>query len=578
MLKYRPLFSFLFTLLFVTAFSEVTFATTAVVPRDEDMVVESRAIVTGKVIGLSTAADPINELVYTYVRVRLNTVLRGEIAEREIVLKELGGETRDHGTLIFGAPRFEQGQEVFLYLNTWPDGSLRVHQGFLGKFDITHDASTGRSFVGRRLEDQNIITTADSGNGANRSELEAYTAMVTHLIEVRQKKMQRFEARFYQGVSILAQPREFEPSAGFTPEWALLSPSSPARWFEADTNQPILFYVNPAGAPTLAVVQEDMQAAMDAWSNAGGAIRVNYAGTTSGCGVQMADGLNTISFNNCDGYFAASQTCAGLLAVSGIVRYIPGQTRTVGGVTYGKAVEANMSFNPYALCNYTNRCQLQEVATHEMGHALGLGHSSDVTATMSPYAHFDNRCAAVMQDDIQGINAVYPNGSSGGHLVIVTSELPSANSDVDYSTTLEASGGTGGYHWRLTNGQVPIGMQLGISGLLYGKASAPGTFAFAIEVVDSSGNGTQKTLTLVVNGSGSTPIIESVEYRKKKLWLTGQNFRDNALVYVDGEELTATLSGNTLVTEKRKQKPRVHQVYVVNPDGRRSNTFQFVVE
>jgi hypothetical protein len=201
-----------------------------------------------------------------------------------------------------------------------------------------------------------------------------------------------------------------------------------------------------------------------------------------------------------------------------------------------------------------------------------------VTATMSPYAHFDNRCAAVMQDDIQGINAVYPNGSSSGQLAIMTSELPNANSDVDYSMTLEASGGTGGYHWSLTSGQVPIGMQLGVSGLLYGKTNAPGTFAFTIHVVDSSGSATQRSFSLVVNGAGSTPIIESVEYRKKKLWLTGQNFRDNALVYVDGEELTATLSGNTLVTEKRKQKPRVHQAYVVNPDGRLSNTFQFVVE
>lgn len=578
MLKPRAVINSLLGLLFLIASSNQALATTAVVPRDDDMVVESRAIVTGKVVSLSTAVDPKTELVYTYVRVALNTVLKGQIANSEIVLKELGGETPDHGTLIFGSPRFEVGREVFLYLSTWPDGSLRVHQGFLGKFDITRDASTGRSFVERRLEDHNIVMTVDSGNGTNRSELEAYTALVAHLVEANENKMRHFEAQYYQGVPINAQPAEFEPSAGFTPLWALLNPSSPARWFEADNNQPINFYVNPAGAPSFAVVQEDMQAAMDAWSKAGGLIHVTYGGPTTGCGVLVADGLNTISFNNCDGYFAASQSCSGLLAVSGIVRYIPSQTRTVGGVTYGKAVEANMSFNPYALCNFTNRCQIQEVATHEMGHALGLGHSSDVTATMSPYAHFDNRCSSLMQDDVVGIDAVYPNGSTGGHLTIVTSDLPNANSGVDYSATLEASGGTGGYHWSLASGQIPNGIQLGMSGLLYGKTIASGSFQFTTQVVDASGSAKERSFTLVVNAEGVSPLIESVEYRKKKLFVTGQNFQDNALVYVDGEELTATLNGNTLMTQKRKQKPRVHQVYVKNPDGRQSNTFQFVLE
>jgi hypothetical protein len=390
--------------------------------------------------------------------------------------------------------------------------------------------------------------------------------------------MRQFEEQYYQGVPILMQPPEFEVSTGFTPLWVLLNPSSPARWFEADSNQSITFYVNPTGAPSFAVLQEDMQAAMDAWSKAGGSIHVNYGGTTTGCGVQVADGLNTISFNNCDAYFPASQSCAGLLAVSGIVRYIPNQTRTIGGITYGKAVEANMSFNPYALCNFTNRCQIQEVATHEMGHALGLGHTLDAAATMAPYAHFDNRCASLMPDDVQGINAVYPGGSGQGSLSITTTELPSATSGADYSANLEATGGTGSYHWSLTGGQIPPGIQFGLNGLLYGKPGVTGTFAFTTQVVDSSGSPQQRSFTVVVTHPGSGPSIASAEYRKKKMFVSGQNFRENAVVYIDGETLPATLDGSTLITQKRKQKAGVHQVIVINPDGLQSNTFQFVVE
>jgi hypothetical protein len=566
---------------FVLACSEAALASTAIVPRDDEMVVESRAIVTGRVAGLSTAVDTNTRRVYTYIRLEVNTVIKGAITDREIVLKELGGETADLGTMVFGMPRFEQGQQVLLYLNTWPDGTLRVHQGFLGKFDINVDASTGRLFVERRLDHQNVVVMPGSGNGTNRSELDAYTQMVADLMAANRRNMRDFEQRYYSGVPMLAQPidlRSGQSGQEVTPQWVLLNPSSPARWFEPDSNQPVVFYVNPTGAPAFAQLQSDVQAAMDAWSTAGASIRVTYGGTTTGCGVQLADGINTVSFNNCDSYFAASQSCSGLLAVSGIIRYLPGTTRNIGGTTYGKAVEANMSFNPYAICNFTNRCQLQEVMTHEMGHALGLGHSTDPTATMLAYAHFDNRCASVMSDDVAGITAIYPGRSGSGGLNIMTSDLPAASANLDYSANLEASGGSGVYHWSLASGQLPTGIQLGMNGLLYGKTSISGDFNFAARVVDSSGNSTQQTFTLVVRDPGLPPTVTGAEYRKKKVFVSGQGFQANATVYVDGQAYSATLAGNTLTTGKAKQKPGVHQVYVVNPGNAPSNTVQFVVE
>jgi hypothetical protein len=540
------------------------------------MVVESRAIVTGKVIGLSTRVDNNTGRVYTYIRLELDTVLKGAITDREIVLKELGGETRDHGTLIFGMPHFEPGQQVLLYLNTWPDGALRVHQGFLGKFDINIDTSTGRPVVERRLEDSNVVIMAAASSGTNRSDLDAYTQMVADLSAANRKRMRVFGQKYYSGAPMLSQPTELQADAReeIAPQWVLLNPASPSRWFEADSNQPVVFFVNPTGAPSFAQFPADVQTAMDAWSTAGGSIRVTYGGTTTGCGVLLADGINTISFNNCDSYFTVSQSCAGLLAVSGIVRYIPTQTKTVGGTTYGKAVEANMSFNPYALCNFTNNCQLQEVATHEMGHALGLGHTTDTNATMFPYVHFDNRCAGLMPDDVQGITAIYPGSSGGARLSIMTADLPAGSVNTDYSTGLQASGGSGGYRWSLASGQLPSGLQLGVSGLLYGRTGTSGNFNFTAQVVDSSGNASQKPFTLVVRAASPAPAITAADYRKKKVLVSGHGFQPNAMVYVDGDGLSATFDGTTLTTEKRKLKPGVHQIYVANPDGTRSNTVQ----
>jgi hypothetical protein len=567
--------------LLVIACSQAAQATTAVVPRDDEMVVESRAIVTGRVIGLSTSVDANTELVYTYIRLEVNSVLKGSITTREIVLKELGGETRDRGTQIFGMPRFEAGQDVLVYLNTWPDGALRVHQGFLGKFNINRDPSTGRVFVERQSEGNVVIIAGSGNNGTNRGELDAYTGMVNSLMETNRKKMLSFERNYYSDVPLLAQPTEFrskESGGEMTPLWVLLNPTSPSRWFEPDSNQPVVFYVNPTGAPSFLQAQDDVQAAMDAWSNAGGSIRVTYGGATSGCGVQVADGVNTISFNNCDNYFAVSQSCSGLLAVSGIVRYMPNQTKTIGSITYGKAVESNMSFNPYGLCNFTNRCQIQEVLTHEMGHALGLGHSTDSTATMLAYAHFDNRCASVMPDDILGINTIYPGASSGGHLRIVTVDLPAANFDRDYTANLEASGGTGGDHWDLVSGQLPPPMLFGMNGLLFGRTSVYGSFQFVAQVTDSSGNIAQSSFTIEVKQPGLAPAITDAYFKKKKVFVSGNNFEADSIVYVDGDGLSATLDGTMLITQKKKQKAGAHQVYVVNPDGKQSATFQYFVE
>lgn len=582
MLKGRLHILSLIGCLLVIACTEAALATTAKVPSDVDMVVESRAIVTGRVVGVSTSVDANTDLVYTYIRLEVNTVLKGNVTEREIVLKELGGETRKRGTMIFGMPRFEPGQDVLVYLNTWRDGSLRVHQGFLGKFEISRDSSTGRLVVERQLEGENVSIMAGSGNnGINRGELDSYTRMVGDLMASNRRRMLAFEESYYSDVPLLAQPAEYQAKelrGEMTPMWAFLNPTTPYRWFEPDSNQPVVFYVNPSGVPGFLQLQADMQSVMNAWSNAGGSLRVTYGGSTGGCGVQMADGANTISFNNCDNYFPVSQSCSGLLAVSGIIRYMPNQTKMIGGTKFAKAIEANMSFNPYGLCNFTNRCQVQEVATHEMGHALGLGHSADPNATMSAFAHFDNRCASVMPDDAQGIKTIYPGNTGGSQLRIMTADLPAVSPDRDYSVNLEANGGTGGYHWNMVGGQMPSGMQFGMSGMLFGKTSASGNYSFVVQVRDTSGNTSQSSFTLVVKQPSIGPAITDAFFKKKKVFVTGTDFESGAMVYVDGVGFSATLDGSMLITTKKKQKPGMHQVYVVNPDGKQSAAFQFFVE
>jgi hypothetical protein len=65
----------------------------------------------------------------------------------------------------------------------------------------------------------------------------------------------------------------------------------------------------------------------------------------------------------------------------------------------------NTNFTWVAGCagNYS----LRTVYLHELGHALGLGHSSDTSAVM--YAYYGGPRCALTQDDVDGVSALYPD-------------------------------------------------------------------------------------------------------------------------------------------------------------------------
>src|SRR6185503_5500455 len=91
--------------------------------------------------------------------------------------------------------------------------------------------------------------------------------------------------------------------------------------------------------------------------------------------------------------------------------------RDVNGVTFFRVTEGNITFNQgFGGCSFWNTANLAEVATHELGHTIGIGHSSEEDtappdlkdATMYYRAHFDGRGAAVHADDIAAVRAIYP--------------------------------------------------------------------------------------------------------------------------------------------------------------------------
>ena len=79
-------------------------------------------------------------------------------------------------------------------------------------------------------------------------------------------------------------------------------------------------------------------------------------------------------------------------------------------------------------------------------------------------------------------------GGDGGPapLSITTPALPPAGLNYTYTTTLEASGGAGGYVWTVVGGGLPPGVAVAPNGTVTATPTSLGTYTVSVEVTDSS--------------------------------------------------------------------------------------------
>ncbi|MGH9822713.1 MAG: putative Ig domain-containing protein, partial [Blastocatellia bacterium] len=444
------------------------------------------------------------------VQLNVTRVLKGNLAKGQLVLKEPGGMAGGIEGVVFGSPSFAAGERVLLYLDTWPDGSSRVYQMFLGKFSIRQDSSTGRLMVSRQSGDTNVdvIGRSPSGPVTDRAELTSYTKMVADRLAATRAQSDAFQAKYFSNAAFLAKPPSYDRMAAhgdLEPQFHLLF--HPARWLQPDSGQPVVFTLNPDQQPDPSTV-DDARAAMRAWSTVPGCLLdIELGGTAADQCASITTA--TIFFNNCDGRQTPSPFCSGIIAIGGCYATFQ-QTVVVNGTQFNKVTGAFISFNPYAACAFTNHCDVQEIATHEMGHTLGLHHSwqpdfggsptpDEMDATMFWEAHFDGRCASIRTDDINGITFIYP--SSSGGLQISTATLPDGTVGSPYSSSVTVSGATPPVTWSIAanKGPAPQGLTLGSDGTLTGVPTAEGAFAFTVQAVDSSGHAAQAQLSLIVN-------------------------------------------------------------------------------
>lgn len=288
----------------------------------------------------------------------------------------------------------------------------------------------------------------------------------------------------------------------------VLAYSTYARW----ASNTATFYVNPANADVSAsAAAAALQTGMDAWNTqASSAFRFQYGGQVSDTSTSM-DNRNVAIFRNATSGSAIATTyswwnASNQLIDSDIIFWDGGFTFFTG--TSGCGVVSNAAY-------------IEDIATHELGHALGLNHSSDGDATMYPsYSYCSQAMRTLAPDDIAGAQNLYPGGTPAintAPAVFITS--PANGASYADGTAITFSGSASDDQ----DGNLTASLQWSDNGTAIGQGASfsrvltVGTHSIVAWVTDSGGLQGSKSISVTVTSSTPSPTGPTLTARGRKV-------------------------------------------------------------
>jgi fibronectin type III domain protein/matrixin len=390
-------------------------ATTYQMISDQALADQAAAVVAVRVVGAEFAPIVDGPPATDYL-VEVNRVLKGDLAGSTVVVRVPGGvNPTGLGLRVWGAPRFQPGEEAILFLRAAQDGTYRILHLMLGAF---HRRVHGDRAVA--LRDLSEAHEIGSKGGVEGNSLDA----IREFDRFSDWVADRAQDVPNDGGYLLGKAKA--ELGSISDSFTFLTPNdgTPIRWFSFDGRQNVQWSVHTGGQPglDLGATIAAFQSGIDAWvADAGTNIQYAYAGTTAASGgLASFDGVNSILFDDpyrddpdeaVEGTFSCGD--GGVIAIGGPWFYE--STRLFRGKRYHEAAEADIVTNDGTECYFRDNPRVaEEVFAHELGHTLGLGHSEHREALMFSRAHGDGRGALLSADDRAAVAVLYGAGSASG--------------------------------------------------------------------------------------------------------------------------------------------------------------------
>jgi PKD repeat protein len=401
-------------------------ATTIVLPTDDQLIDKTPLIAVATVN--RTGVVERNGGLWTEVELQLEEVLKGVAPSPVVVVREVGGELDGRRTVIFGAPAYEMGERVLVFLTPTRRGDYQTIDLYLGRF-VERRTVDGLLTWYRQEESEGVRLLTGRFSAAapasTQRSAERFTRYIAERVAGRQAAADYLlpEAR-YRSIephfTLIAEPTIYR--------WFTFASGGTASWRSVGT-QP--GYTNGG--------VNELQSAMNAWTGYSQAlIRYSYSGVHGGVpgGLNRPNGVNEILFNDPLGEIAGSYSgsSGGVVGVGGFNAVAAAGSWTGPfdadpvhrAQTYPSTwniVEGNLVIQDgVSPSNGISSLLLAEILSHELGHTLGFGHSADSSALM--YFRLNGLGPSLRSDDQLGARWLYP--ASGGGSTQTIPAAPSA--------------------------------------------------------------------------------------------------------------------------------------------------------